>query len=102
MKLKKVLLSIVIISMILVLIPIPVFANMPHLENEDGLIIAIDIFSGELEGLAYLEIEFENKDIAERYEAPNWVIKDVTTDLDYKNGHLSRYGIPSSFYEYMK
>lgn len=22
--------------------------------------------------------------------------------LDYKNGHLSRYGIPSSFYEYMK
>lgn len=79
-----------------------IYKTRYQLENEDGLIIAIDIFSGELEGLAYLEIEFENKDVAEGYEAPKWVIKDVTTDLDYKNGHLSRYGIPSSFYEYMK
>lgn len=79
-----------------------IYKTRYQLENEDGLIIAIDIFSGELEGLAYLEIEFENKDVAEGYEAPQWVIEDVTTDLDYKNGHLSRYGIPSSFYEYMK
>ena len=73
-----------------------------QLENEDGLIMAIDIFSGELEGLAYLEIEFKDKETAENYGTPDWVIQDVTTDLDYKNGHLSRYGIPNSFYEYMK
>lgn len=73
-----------------------------QLENEDGLIMAIDIFSGDLEGLAYLEIEFKDKETAENYETPDWAIQDVTTDLDYKNGHLSRYGIPSSFYEYMK
>lgn len=73
-----------------------------ELENEDGFMMAIDIFSGDLEGLAYLEIEFEDKETAENYGTPNWVIKDITTDLNYKNGHLSRYGIPSSFYEYMK
>lgn len=73
-----------------------------ELKNEEGYTMAIDIFSGDLEGLAYLEIEFKDKESAENYETPDWVIQDVTTDLDYKNGHLSRYGIPNSFYEYMK
>ena len=61
----------------------------------------IDIFSGELEGLAYLEIEFENQEEANNFEMPSWVIKDVTSDLSYKNGYLARYGIPDSFFEYM-
>lgn len=65
-------------------------------------LLAIDIFSEELEGLAYLEIEFENQEEANKFETPNWVIKDVTSDLNYKNGHLARYGIPSSFFEYVK
>lgn len=34
------------------------------------------------------------------YGTPSWVLKDVTTDLNYKNGYLSRYGIPKSYYEY--
>jgi CYTH domain-containing protein len=65
-------------------------------------LLAIDIFSGDLEGLAYLEIEFENHEIANNYETPDWIIKDVTSDLNYKNGHLARYGIPESYCEYMK
>ena len=65
-------------------------------------LLAIDIFSGELEGLAYLEIEFENQEEANKFETPSWVIKDVTSDLDYKNGHLARYGIPNSFFDYIK
>lgn len=70
--------------------------------NEDGIEMEIDIFSGELEGLAYLEIEFIDIESAEKYQAPGWVIKDVTTDLSYKNGYLARYGIPDSFFEYIK
>lgn len=62
-------------------------------------LLAVDIFSGELDGLAYLEIEFENQEEADNFQTPNWVIKDVTSDLNYKNGHLARYGIPDSFYE---
>lgn len=65
-------------------------------------LLAIDIFSGDLEGLAYLEIEFVNKEQSDNYSEPSWVIKDVTSDLDYKNGHLARYGIPNSFFEYIK
>lgn len=65
-------------------------------------LLAIDIFSGDLDGLAYLEIEFENHEIANNYETPDWVIKDVTSDLNYKNGYLTRFGIPDSFYDYIK
>jgi len=65
-------------------------------------LLAIDIFSGDLDGLAYLEIEFENEEEANTFETPDWVIKDVTGDVNYKNGYLARYGIPNSFYEYTK
>ena len=65
-------------------------------------LLAVDIISGELKGLAYLEIEFENQEEADNFQTPNWVIKDVTSDLNYKNGHLARYGIPDSFFEYIK
>ena len=70
--------------------------------DENGIEMEIDIFSGELEGLAYLEIEFTDIESAENYKAPDWIIKDVTTDLNYKNGYLARYGIPDSFFDYIK
>lgn len=59
-----------------------------------GEVIAIDIFHGDLDGLAYMEIEFANKQDADSFETPEWVIADVTADVRYKNGHLARYGIP--------
>ena len=60
-------------------------------DNEQ--VIAIDIFHDQLDGLAYVEIEFANEEEAKKYETPSWVIKDVTDDVNYKNGHLARYGI---------
>lgn len=63
-------------------------------------LIAIDIFEEQLEGLAYLEIEFENQEEALNFETPDWVIKDVTDDVNYKNGYLARYGIPNNFSEF--
>ena len=60
----------------------------------DGQLIAIDIFHGELDGLAYMEIEFKTEEESKNYKEPKWVIKDVTSDINYKNGHLARYGIP--------
>lgn len=67
--------------------------------DEEGYLIAIDIFAGDLEGLAYMEIEFTNMDEATEYGNPDWVIADVTNDVNYKNGYLARYGIPESFEE---
>lgn len=71
-------------------------------KDEKGTEMEIDIFSGDLEGLAYLEIEFVDTESAENYGTPDWVLKDVTTDLNYKNGYLARYGIPKSYFEYIK
>ena len=45
---------------------------------------------------------FENEEEANAFKIPSWVIKDVTSDLNYKNGYLARYGIPDSFFEYIK
>ena len=61
---------------------------------DKGNIIAIDIFHGDLDGLAYMEIEFASKKESDKFKDPDWVIKDVTDDINYKNGHLARYGIP--------
>ena len=44
----------------------------------------------------------KNQEEANNFKEPDWTIKDVTTDLSYKNGHLARYGIPKSFYDINK
>lgn len=61
---------------------------------KDKQVIAIDIFKGDLEGLAYMEIEFANIEEANSFTTPDWVIKDVTDDIRYKNASLAQYGIP--------
>lgn len=61
---------------------------------DDGQVIALDIFHDDLDGLAYLEIEFANEEESKAFKEPDWVIKDVTDDVNYKNGHLARNGIP--------
>lgn len=38
-------------------------------------LLAIDIFSGDLEGLAYLEIEFENQEEANNFESQIGLLK---------------------------
>lgn len=62
----------------------------------EGQLIAIDIFHGDLDGLAYMEIEFPTMEESLEYETSDWVIRKVTDDINYKNGHLARYGIPEN------
>ena len=60
----------------------------------DGLTYAVDIFEGDLDGLAYLEIEFESEELANSFETPDWIIKDVTNDRRFKNQELAQFGMP--------
>lgn len=60
----------------------------------EGLTYAVDIFEGNLEGLAYLEIEFESEELSNSFETPDWIIKDVTNDRRFKNQELAQYGMP--------
>ena len=68
---------------------------------DNDYVLSIDIFHNNLEPLAYLEIEFENEEEAKNYKEPEWIIKDVTDDINYKNGYLARYGIPENYYTYI-
>ena len=52
------------------------------------------MFSGALQGLAYLEIEFPDVASAENYPTPGWVLTDVTRDLRFKNSALAQDGMP--------
>lgn len=79
-----------------------IYKTRYQLDDDNGLTMAFDIFSGDLTGLAYMEIEFENEKDAVDYGTPEWVKKDVTRDLNYKNGHLARYGIPETYEEDIK
>lgn len=64
-------------------------------KTEEGLTEEIDVFHKDLDGLALMEIEFEDVDSALRYPDPIWVAKDVTYDYRYKNSSLAQNGIPS-------
>lgn len=60
----------------------------------DGLTEEIDIFHGALQGLAYLEIEFDTEEQALAFPSPVWVTKEVTYEKQYSNGALARNGLP--------
>lgn len=62
--------------------------------DENRVMFAIDIFKGDLAGLAYYEVEFPNEEEANKFTPPAWVGKDVTNDKKYKNGYLAQFGIP--------
>jgi len=56
--------------------------------------LQFDVFLDDLDGLVYLEIEFDSEKEAKDYIQPSWVKKDVTSDKRYKNQSLSQFGIP--------
>jgi CYTH domain-containing protein len=62
--------------------------------DENGVMFAIDIFKGDLAGLAYYEVEFPSVEEANKYTPPDWVGLDVTNDKRYKHGSLAQFGRP--------
>ena len=61
---------------------------------ERNLTAELDIFTGHLEGLITVEVEFSSPTSASLFVAPDWFGEDITHDNRYKNNHLSMYGIP--------
>ena len=67
-----------------------IISKTRYIVKEDNHKLEIDIFHGDYEGLAYLEIEFEDVESAKNYPDPDWVIKDVTSDGRYSNASLAK------------
>jgi len=56
---------------------------------------AVDKFNGFLNGLVVAEVEFDSEDETKSFIPPKWLGKDITSNKKYKNGNLSKYGIPT-------
>lgn len=62
---------------------------------ENKVKIEVDIYSGDLTGLAVAEIEFANVKKSKAFVPPKWLGTEVTSDFRYKNANLARDGMPS-------
>lgn len=58
------------------------------IENE--LIVELDVFHGNLEGLIFAEIEFPDLETAENFNKPTWLGKDLCFDKRFDNTLLSK------------
>ncbi|PHR85563.1 MAG: adenylate cyclase [Colwellia sp.] len=55
----------------------------------NNLFYELDIFSGELESLQLVEVEFSSRESAEKFIIPAWFGKEVTEDKRFKNKSLA-------------
>ncbi len=56
----------------------------------DGLTVELDVFHGNLEGLTFAEVEFPNLEVAESFDKPEWLGKDLCFDKRFDNTLLSK------------
>src|SRR3954454_11197913 len=59
------------------------------------LIVEVDVYDGDLDGLVTAEVEFPDEATALAFAAPAWMGRDVTDDARYGNRVLAVDGIPS-------
>lgn len=57
---------------------------------EEDLTAELDLYRGNLIGLATVEVEFPDEERANSFIPPEWFGKDVTSDKRYKNKNLSQ------------
>jgi|SRR5579863_5737554 len=65
------------------------------LQTDDGHLIELDVYEGDLAGLIVAEIEFDDPWRATAFVAPYWFGLDVTDDPAYKNQRLAVDGLPA-------
>ncbi len=65
-----------------------------RLRSPTGVVLSLDQFQGELEGLVMLEAEFDTLDLMTAFPAPDFALREVTDDPRYGGGHLVAHGLP--------
>jgi adenylate cyclase len=65
-----------------------------YVTPQGDLTIEVDVYEGDLEGLAVAEIEFASEEEANRFEPPEWFGDEVTGDERYLNVTLATQGAP--------
>lgn len=62
--------------------------------EHESLLIELDIFSGDLQGLIVAEVEFKSEEESSNFEPPQWFSQELTFDDRYKNKYLALFGLP--------
>lgn len=55
----------------------------------DGHVGELDVFHGRLDGLVFVEVEFETEEEIESFQPPEWFGENVSRDRRYSNSFLS-------------
>lgn len=58
----------------------------------DGKKAELDVFGGSLEGLVFVEVEFESEGDAIHFTPPKWFGEDVSKDRSFSNAYISEVG----------
>ena len=67
-----------------------------RLQSPAGVVLSVDRFEGELEGLVMVEAEFDTLDLMAAFPAPDFAGREVTDDPRYSGGHLAKHGLPTN------
>jgi CYTH domain-containing protein len=71
-------------------------AKTRHLiPGDGGLTIELDVYTGDLEGLVVVEVEFESEAESDDFDPPDWFGPEVTDDRRYANRALAVDGVPA-------
>ena len=62
----------------------------------DAAVADLDVYHGAHDGLVVAEIEFPSVDDSERFDAPDWLGREVTGDARYANQWLAVHGLPDA------
>lgn len=65
-----------------------------RLRSELSVVVAVDEFQAELQGLIMAEAEFKTADQLAAFPMPDFAVREVTDDLRFTGGHLARNGLP--------
>jgi CYTH domain-containing protein/CHAD domain-containing protein len=65
-----------------------------HSIPQGSLVIELDVFGGDLDGLVIAEVEFDSVEASDAFEPPAWFGREVTEDGRYSNASLARHGLP--------
>lgn len=64
------------------------------LGSQAGLTAEVDVYAGELAGLATVEVEFASQQDAAAFVPPSWFGREVTGEGQWTNAALARKGLP--------
>lgn len=65
-----------------------------RLQSPPGVLMLVDAFQGELDGLIMAEAEFKTLDLLAAFPMPDFAVREVTDDPRFTGGHLVKNGLP--------